>query len=114
MLPFLPQRLGFDPASASAPFVATLVDVTGVVIYFNVAYVILRGTLLLVTEHPAGHVIRHPATDELNGEVLTASQNSRGFSTRLSGGLPAISAEFTAPIEMPATQSGWRFASASA
>lgn len=46
MLPFLLQRLGFDPASASAPFVATLVDVTGLVIYFGVAAVILRGTLL--------------------------------------------------------------------
>ena len=40
------QRLGFDPASASAPFVATLVDVTGLVIYFSVASLILRGTLL--------------------------------------------------------------------
>ncbi len=37
MLPFLLRRLGFDPASASAPFVATLVDVTGLVIYFSVA-----------------------------------------------------------------------------
>ena len=46
MLPFLLRRLGFDPASASAPFVATLVDVTGLVIYFSVAFVILRGTLL--------------------------------------------------------------------
>ena len=46
MLPFVLQRLGFDPASASAPFVATLVDVTGLSIYFYVAMVILRGTLL--------------------------------------------------------------------
>jgi magnesium transporter len=46
MLPFVLQRLGFDPASASAPFVATLVDVTGLVIYFTVASLILRGTLL--------------------------------------------------------------------
>lgn len=46
MLPFLLQRIGFDPASASAPFVATLVDVTGLVIYFSVAIVILHGTLL--------------------------------------------------------------------
>ena len=45
MLPFILQRMGFDPASASAPFVATLVDVTGV-IYFTVASMILRGTLL--------------------------------------------------------------------
>lgn len=46
MLPFLLRRLGFDPASASAPFVATLVDVTGLTIYFTVALLILRGTLL--------------------------------------------------------------------
>jgi magnesium transporter len=46
MLPFILQRTGFDPASASAPFVATLVDVTGLVIYFTVASLILRGTLL--------------------------------------------------------------------
>jgi magnesium transporter len=41
MLPFILRRLGFDPASASAPFVATLVDVTGLVIYFTVALVVL-------------------------------------------------------------------------
>lgn len=46
MLPFVLRRLGFDPASASAPFVATLVDVTGLVIYFSVALFILHGTLL--------------------------------------------------------------------
>ena len=46
MLPFLLKWLGFDPASASAPFVATLVDVTGLVIYFSVALLILGGTLL--------------------------------------------------------------------
>lgn len=46
MLPFLLDRLGFDPASASAPFVATLVDVTGLVIYFTIALAILSGTLL--------------------------------------------------------------------
>jgi magnesium transporter len=46
MLPFVLKRLGFDPASASAPLVATLVDVMGLVIYFRVAIVILRGTLL--------------------------------------------------------------------
>ncbi|MCY1018338.1 magnesium transporter [Pyxidicoccus sp. MSG2] len=46
MLPFILRRLGFDPASASAPFVATLVDVSGLVIYFTTAEVVLRGTLL--------------------------------------------------------------------
>jgi magnesium transporter len=46
MLPFILRAAGVDPASASAPFVATLVDVTGLVIYFTVASVVLRGTLL--------------------------------------------------------------------
>jgi magnesium transporter len=46
MLPFLLRRLGLDPATASAPFVATLVDVTGVVIYFTVVTSILTGRVL--------------------------------------------------------------------
>jgi magnesium transporter len=46
MLPLLLKRLGFDPATSSAPFVATLVDVTGLVIYFSVAYVFLHGVML--------------------------------------------------------------------
>lgn len=46
MLPFVMTRLGFDPASASAPFVATLVDVSGLAIYFSIALMILSGTLL--------------------------------------------------------------------
>lgn len=46
MLPMLLRRLGFDPATSSAPFVATLVDVTGLAIYFGAAVVILRGTVL--------------------------------------------------------------------
>ena len=46
MLPLLLKKVGFDPATSSAPFVATLVDVTGLVIYFTVAFLILRGTLL--------------------------------------------------------------------
>ncbi len=46
MLPFILKRLGFDPATSSAPFVATLVDVTGLVIYFTFASLLLTGTLL--------------------------------------------------------------------
>ena len=46
MLPLLLRRLGLDPATSSAPFVATLVDITGLVIYFGAAVVILRGTVL--------------------------------------------------------------------
>jgi magnesium transporter len=45
MLPFILRRLGFDPASASAPFVATLVDVSGIVIYFSAATLFLGGLL---------------------------------------------------------------------
>jgi magnesium transporter len=45
-LPFVLRRLGFDPATSSAPFVATLVDVTGLIIYFTVGFFVLRGTLL--------------------------------------------------------------------
>ena len=46
MLPLLLKKLGLDPATSSAPFVATLVDVTGLIIYFSVALLLLRGTLL--------------------------------------------------------------------
>src|SRR5262249_35193475 len=46
MLPMLLRRVGLDPATSCAPFVATLVDVTGLVIYFSVAMLILRGTVL--------------------------------------------------------------------
>ena len=46
MLPIILKRLGADPAVSSAPFVATLVDVTGLLIYFSVAYMFLQGTLL--------------------------------------------------------------------
>ena len=46
MLPLILKRLRFDPATSSAPFVATLVDVTGLVIYFSVALIFLKGTLL--------------------------------------------------------------------
>jgi len=46
MLPFALKRAGVDPATSSAPFVATLVDVTGLIIYFSVASVLLKGTLL--------------------------------------------------------------------
>jgi len=46
MLPFILRRIGLDPATSSAPFVATLVDVSGLIIYFSVAATILKGTLL--------------------------------------------------------------------
>jgi magnesium transporter len=46
MLPLFLKKLGADPAASSAPFVATLVDVTGLIIYFSVAFIIMKGTLL--------------------------------------------------------------------
>jgi magnesium transporter len=46
MLPIVLKRLGADPAVSSAPFVATLVDVTAILIYFSLAYFFLSGTLL--------------------------------------------------------------------
>jgi magnesium transporter len=46
MLPFILKRFKLDPATSSAPFVATIVDVIGLLIYFNVAYLILKGNLL--------------------------------------------------------------------
>jgi len=46
MIPFVLKRCGIDPATSSAPFVATLVDVTGLLIYFSIAAIVLRGTLL--------------------------------------------------------------------
>ena len=46
MLPFALRRVGLDPATCSAPFVATLVDVTGLIIYFTIAMLVLKGTLL--------------------------------------------------------------------
>ena len=46
MLPFVLKRVGADPATSSAPFVATLVDVTGLIIYFTVAMAVLSGTIL--------------------------------------------------------------------
>ena len=46
MLPLFLKRLGADPAVSSAPFIATLVDVTGLIIYFSFAVMFLKGTLL--------------------------------------------------------------------
>jgi magnesium transporter len=46
MLPIVLKKLGADPATSSAPFVATLVDVTGLVIYFSTAYLFMSGILL--------------------------------------------------------------------
>ena len=60
MLPFLLRRIGFDPATSSAPFVATLVDVTGLCIYFLVAMMVRRYALLK-PEPPAPPPVAPPA-----------------------------------------------------
>jgi magnesium transporter len=52
MLPFLLKKCKLDPAASSTPFVATLVDVTGIVLYFSTAILILRSTLLSPGSHP--------------------------------------------------------------
>jgi cation transporter-like permease len=77
MLPLIMRRLGFDPASASAPFVATLVDVSGLVIYFSVAGIVLRGTLLSEREQhrPSAATVAHVLA-AVNTEVAaTAGAN---------------------------------------
>jgi magnesium transporter len=45
MLPLILRRLGLDPATSSAPFVATFIDVTGILIYFNIAMLVMSGRL---------------------------------------------------------------------
>jgi magnesium transporter len=46
MLPIFLKKLGADPATSSAPFVATLVDVTGLLIYFSLAFMFMQGILV--------------------------------------------------------------------
>ena len=46
MLPLVLKKLGADPAASSAPFVATLVDVTGLIIYFSIAYIVMQGKMI--------------------------------------------------------------------
>lgn len=65
MLPFLLRKLGFDPATSSAPFVATLVDVTGLCIYFLVAMLILRNSLLKPDNSPPPAPTTKPAVSWL-------------------------------------------------
>ena len=59
MIPMILKRLSIDPATSSAPFVATLVDVTGLIIYFSFAAVILNGTILNGNSNKAPLVTTH-------------------------------------------------------
>ena len=69
MLPFVLKKCGLDPATASAPFVATLVDVTGIVIYFNVAFFVLSGSLLKAPP-PGVKEFQHKPTTEMVQNLL--------------------------------------------
>jgi len=103
MLPLIMKRLGFDPAASSTPFVATLVDVTGIVIYFTTAIVILRGTLLS-SDAPDKNISLEKTVlvqsldsyrdgdAEVHLTVATPEQAASGNSSRVvipSNGLPA-------------------------
>src|SRR5262249_23719685 len=73
MLPFILKKCGLDPAASSAPFVATLVDVTGIVIYFHVAFWVLSGSLL--APPPKGIVeLNHKATPEVVARLLNLDE----------------------------------------
>ena len=96
MLPFLLKKIRLDPATSSAPFVATLVDVTGIVLYLSVAMLVLRTTLLkparfIEEQIPAGQVeavVRDSVADP-QGEafmevtVQTPEQEAHGRATRV-------------------------------
>jgi magnesium transporter len=104
MLPFFLKRIRLDPATSSAPFVATLVDVTGIVLYLSVAMVALRSTLFAPTPYtqvamPAGEVRATVVSwlEDAQGEayvelvVQTPEQKAQGQATRLrvpKAGLP--------------------------
>ena len=72
MLPFILRRVGADPATSSAPFVATLVDVTGLIIYFSIALLIMRGAML-ITEHSMFSIRQFLGHDEKFYDLLEAS-----------------------------------------
>ena len=80
MLPFILQKLGFDPASASAPFVATLVDVTGLIIYFSVAALIFERDV----------VVRRRAAASTKRLFRVRPQRPRRCSSQVNGGFPSV------------------------
>jgi cation transporter-like permease len=69
MLPFVLKKAGLDPATASAPFVATLVDVTGIVIYFNVAFFVLSGSLLKAPAEGVKEYGHKPSTEMVQSVI---------------------------------------------
>lgn len=106
MLPFLFRRLKMDPAAISAPFVATLVDVTGIIIYFTCAILILRTTLLApMPDRPA-----YSAT--VRGQEVLIYEDSKGRPTEAAPGeapehrVPLIRLEAGEPAGPPAGPRG--------
>jgi hypothetical protein len=91
MLPFIMKRLKLDPAGSSAPFVATLVDVTGIVIYFTCAILILRTTLL----NPA---VPERAVRTSADVTIISIDGYRPGDTSLELGVRAIGTDANAPI----------------
>ena len=107
MLPFALQRLGFDPASASAPFVATLVDVTGIVIYFSVAgpKPERNGTEVATSRHArageagaTGKLLSHPVDEPAREQHVHLPARQRRLAALLSdaheGSLTSFQAAF--------------------
>ncbi|MCE2654279.1 MAG: magnesium transporter [Planctomycetaceae bacterium] len=94
MLPFVLKRLGLDPAGSSTPFVATLVDVTGIVIYFTVALAMLSGTLL--ADRPSPDAIRGSAAVTVEAVWPAKVDDQPAFRLRVRtdgpAGLPAAPA----------------------
>jgi len=100
MLPFILRKLGFDPATASAPFVATLVDVTGLCIYFGVALLILRGRCCSVPsrnrQKPAPGHDRVARNAKLDLDSRTEMSRSRRKFLYAIGGAGIVSAAWLA------------------
>lgn len=100
MLPFILKRCKLDPATSSTPFVATLVDVTGILIYFSCAIFILKSTLLapggadkpLPVTVEAQVTAAHADADDKgwNLDVQTADQKARGETSRIHAGKNAF------------------------
>ena len=108
-LPFLLRRAGFDPASASAPLVATVVDVAGLVIYFSVAGLV--GSSAGSEREAALHAQLQPAVDRLVGDGRVGGLPRRGDVARLNSPMePENQGPAFQPGESSTSQPSWRMA----
>lgn len=98
MLPFILKRVGFDPAGSSTPFVATLVDVTGIVIYFTTAMIILRSTLLR-PDAPDTFVRTSAAVQVLAVEGYREGDSDVELKVRADGADESAFSRVTVPVE---------------